>query len=66
MSYPPKLYDEEAPEKDAGFSLIEKDDSDFKESLETSEAPASRNVRFLIWTLLNVASTVGIVRPVSA
>ncbi|RDW86266.1 uncharacterized protein DSM5745_02908 [Aspergillus mulundensis] len=48
-------------EKDPESPTMEKYDPDLSKSEEPTETPASRNVRFLIWTILNVTSTVGIV-----
>ncbi|KAL5049957.1 hypothetical protein BDW71DRAFT_204029 [Aspergillus fruticulosus] len=57
--------DEEAnlrlAEKDRDSTTMEKYDLDQRKPEETDGTPASRNARFLIWTILNVTSTVGIV-----
>ncbi|KAL4884798.1 hypothetical protein BJY04DRAFT_170616 [Aspergillus karnatakaensis] len=53
-----------APDKDPeDTTLMEKYDPDLKEKAaeETNDVPLSRNARFMIWTFLNVTSTVGIV-----
>jgi solute carrier family 35 protein E3 len=53
-----------APDKDLDdTTLMEKYDPELKEKAveETNEVPLSRNARFMIWTFLNVTSTVGIV-----
>ncbi|KAL4873562.1 hypothetical protein BDV12DRAFT_160284 [Aspergillus spectabilis] len=66
----PENQDEEAnlshlaPDKDLDdTALTEKYDPELKEKAvgETNEVPLSRNARFMIWTFLNVTSTVGIV-----
>lgn len=69
MIYPqdPDRRDDEAnlrlTEKDPDPSTLEKVDGDLKKLEVTNEKPAShsRSARFLIWTILNVTSTVGIV-----
>ncbi|KAL4805571.1 hypothetical protein BDV18DRAFT_141287 [Aspergillus unguis] len=49
-------------EKGPGVTMVEKYEPELAEPLEESnEVPISRNARFLIWTFLNVTSTVGIV-----
>lgn len=52
----------------SSISSVDEYDADLKKPVEDNEeVPLSRNTRFLIWTALNVASTVGIVRtPISA
>lgn len=52
----------------SSISSVDGYDADLKKLVEDNEeVPLSRNTRFLIWTALNVASTVGIVRtPISA
>ncbi|KAL3464322.1 hypothetical protein BJX64DRAFT_254710 [Aspergillus heterothallicus] len=51
------------PGADLGDTPMEKYDAALKEkpAEETNEVPLSRNSRFMIWTFLNVVSTVGIV-----
>jgi solute carrier family 35 protein E3 len=66
----PKHHDEEASltrspaDTDLGDTSMEKYNADSKEKPaeeSKNEVPLSRNSRFLIWTFLNVVSTVGIV-----
>ncbi|KAL6237028.1 hypothetical protein BDW75DRAFT_93700 [Aspergillus navahoensis] len=63
-SQDPDCRDEEAnlrlAGKDPDPSTMEKDDPDLRKP-EAKETPTNRNARFLIWTILNVTSTVGIV-----
>lgn len=71
MIYPPQnsdRRDEETiftTEKDlsvSSISSVDEYDAGLKKPVEDNEeVPLSRNARFLLWTVLNVASTVGIV-----
>ncbi len=72
MHYPPHNSDRRSEEtiltteknlSVSSISSVDEYDTDLKKPVEDNEeAPLSRNARFLIWTALNVASTVGIVR----